>query len=50
VIANYSGSFTFEARGEDLSKGNEIKSRFKDLWGEAQNSIEEYRLKYLSSD
>ena len=50
VLAKYSGAFTFEARGEELSKGNEVKSRLQDLWDEAQNSIEEYRLKYLSHD
>jgi sugar phosphate isomerase/epimerase len=48
VVANYSGSYMFEARGEDLSKGNEVKSRLQDLWQEAKNSIEEYRLKYLN--
>ncbi len=47
VLANYKGLFMFEARGEELSKGGEVKSRLQDLWDEAQNSIEEYRLKYL---
>src|SRR5262249_575269 len=48
VVANYNGPLTFEARGEELSKGDEVKSRLQDLWDEAQNSIEEYRLKYLT--
>ena len=48
VVAEYKGPFMFEARGEELSKGNEVKSRLQDLWDEAQDSIEEYRLKYLS--
>src|SRR5579884_1842443 len=43
VLANYAGSFVFEARGEDIEKGNEVRSRLKDLWDEARNSIEEYR-------
>jgi hypothetical protein len=47
-VAEYKGPFMFEARGEELSKGNEVKSRLQDLWDEAQDSIEEYRLKYLS--
>jgi len=47
VLANYQGRFTFEARGEDLSKGSDVKSRLQELWDEAQDSIEEYRLKYL---
>jgi sugar phosphate isomerase/epimerase len=48
VVANYTGPLMFEARGEELSKGGEIRSRLRDLWSEAQNSIEEYRLKYLN--
>src|SRR5262245_51325404 len=47
VVAKYNGSFMFETRGEELSKGNEVKSKLQDLWEEATNSIEEYRLKYL---
>jgi sugar phosphate isomerase/epimerase len=46
VLANYKGPFMFEARGEDLSKGNDVRSRLEELWYEANNSIEEYRLKY----
>ena len=46
VVANYKGPFVFEARGEELSKGNEAQSRLQDLWDEAANSIDEYRLKY----
>jgi sugar phosphate isomerase/epimerase len=48
VVANYNGSLMFEARGEELSKGSDAKSRLQDLWQEAKNSIEEYRLKYLN--
>jgi hypothetical protein len=36
----------FEARGDELSKGSEVKERLEELWYEATNSIEEYRLKY----
>ena len=46
VAAKYKGPFTFEARGEELSKGGEVRSRLQDLWDEAENSIEDYRLKY----
>src|SRR5262245_53312012 len=46
VMADYKGALTFEARGEELSKGGDVKSRLQDLWDEAQNSLEEYRLKY----
>jgi sugar phosphate isomerase/epimerase len=46
VTANYEGALTFEARGEDLSKGDEVRGRLQELWEEAQASIEEYRLKY----
>ena len=46
VLANYKGPFVFEARGEDLSKGGEVRGRLQDLWDEASNSMEEYRLKY----
>jgi len=48
VLTNYQGPFMLEARGEELSKGDDVKSRLLDLWQEAKNSIEEYRLKYLS--
>ena len=50
VLANYKGPLTFEARGEELSKGNEVKSRLQDLWEQAHSSIEEYRSKYLSQN
>ena len=46
VLANYKGSFMFEARGEDVSKGHEASERLEELWYEAENSIEEYRLKH----
>jgi sugar phosphate isomerase/epimerase len=46
VTSGYKGTLTFEARGEQLSQGAEVRSRLQDLWDEAQNSIEEYRLKY----
>jgi sugar phosphate isomerase/epimerase len=48
VVEKYKGPFVFEARGEELAKGGDVKSRLQDLWDEAENSIEEYRLKYLS--
>jgi sugar phosphate isomerase/epimerase len=49
-LANYKGPFMFEARGEDLPKGREVRSRLEELWYEAGNSIEEYRLKYKLSE
>jgi sugar phosphate isomerase/epimerase len=45
-LANFKGPFMFEARGEDLSKGREVRERLEELWYGAGNSIEEYRLKY----
>lgn len=50
VVANYEGPLILEARDDELSKGGEVKSRLQDLWDEAQNSIEEYRLKYSIGD
>jgi sugar phosphate isomerase/epimerase len=46
VLAKYSGSFVFEARGDKLEKGHEVRYRLEELWDEAQSSIEEFRLKY----
>jgi sugar phosphate isomerase/epimerase len=46
VLAKYQGPFMFECRGDELSKGSEAKDRLEELWYEATNSIEEYRLKY----
>jgi sugar phosphate isomerase/epimerase len=46
VVANYAGPFMFEVRGAEPAKGDEVRSRLQDLWDEAQESIEEYRLKY----
>jgi len=46
VAAKYQGPFIFETRGEDLSKGGDVKSRLEELWYEANHSIEEFRLKY----
>lgn len=46
VLANYQGSFIFEARGEKLEKGSAVRDRFEELWGEATDSMEEFRLKY----
>ena len=46
VVAKYQGPFIFETRGDDLSKGGDVKSRLEELWYEAQHSIEEFRLKY----
>ena len=46
VIAKYEGPFVFESRGDQLSKGMEAKERLEELCYEANNSIEEYRLKY----
>jgi sugar phosphate isomerase/epimerase len=46
VVENYSGQFVFEVRGDDINKGQDARSRLRDLWDEARDSIEEYRLKY----
>ena len=46
VLAKYSGHLMFEARGEQLAKGDAVRGRLSDLWNEANDSIEEYRLKY----
>src|SRR5215467_4637888 len=50
VLASYKGPFMFEARGEELSKGTDVRGRLEELWYEAQNSIDEYRLKYNLGD
>jgi sugar phosphate isomerase/epimerase len=50
VVADYKGPFMFEARGEELSKGSEVRSRLQELWEEARSSIQEYRLKYRSGE
>jgi sugar phosphate isomerase/epimerase len=47
VTAEYSGSFIFEVSGNnDLSKGDESRSRLTDLWEDARNSIDEFRLRH----
>ena len=46
VIAKYKGPLVFEARGDELGKGDDARSQLQDLWDEAESSIEEYRLKY----
>lgn len=46
AAAHYHGPFIFETRSDDLSKGGDVQSRLKDLWDEAQASLEEFRLKY----
>jgi sugar phosphate isomerase/epimerase len=46
VVSRYSGNLIFEARGELISDGNNCRSRLRDLWDEANSSIEEFRLKY----
>lgn len=50
VLANYKGPLMFEARGEEISKGHDVMSRLEELWHEAENSIDEYRLKYRGGD
>ena len=35
-----------DTRGEEPTKGAEVRSRLQDLWEEARNSIEEFRIKY----
>jgi sugar phosphate isomerase/epimerase len=49
VVAKYAGHFMFEARGQDgddLSKGHDVQSRLRDMWDEANGSIEEFRLRH----
>jgi len=46
TLAKYKGPFIFETRGEDLPKGDRVRGRFEEMWCEAHESIEEYRLKY----
>ena len=46
VMAKYKGPFVFETRGDNPAKGSEVRSRLEDLWEEAENSIDEFRLKY----
>ena len=50
IVANYQGPFLFETRGEDLTKGDDARSRFQDLWDEAHSSLEEFRLKHKLKD
>ena len=45
-LAKYQGHLMFEARGDDLTKGADDRSRLRDLWDEARDSIEEYRLRH----
>jgi len=45
-VVQYRGEFIFETRSDDLSKGDEVRSRLEDLWDEAQSSLEDFRLKY----
>jgi sugar phosphate isomerase/epimerase len=46
MIAEYKGPFIFEARGENLDNGKDARARLEELWDEARNSLEEFRLKY----
>ena len=46
VVAEYPGHLIFEARGDDLGKGDGVRNRLGDLWDEARHSIEEFRIKY----
>ena len=46
IVAKYQGPFIFETRGGDPEKGAESRMRLEKLWYEAQDSIEEFRLKY----
>jgi sugar phosphate isomerase/epimerase len=47
VTAEYAGSIVFEVSGnDDLSKGAEASSRLTDLWEDARNSIDEFRLRH----
>jgi len=46
VLAEYKGNLIFEARGDQLEKGEEIQSRLRDMWEQAVDSIDEFRLRY----
>lgn len=50
VLAHYSGPLVFEARGEDISKGDSARSRLADLWSAANDSIEDFRLRHKLSE
>ncbi len=49
VVSRYTGPFVFETRYTDpdgLQKGAEVRGRLQELWSEATESIEEFRLKH----
>lgn len=46
TLADYTGPFVFETRGDDIRKGVDARSRLQDLWYEAHDSIEEFRLRH----
>jgi sugar phosphate isomerase/epimerase len=49
AAADFRGPLVVEARGQELGKAAAVQRRIQDLWDEARNSIEEYRLKYLNA-
>ncbi len=49
VLAEYKGSFVFETRGEELNKSGDVQKRFQELFDEAEESLDEYRLRHALS-
>ena len=51
TLAKFNGTLLFETEGGKLDRGREVGDRLNELRYEAENSIEEYRLKYkLAAD
>ena len=46
VLSEFSGPLILEGRDDRLDKASDCRSRVRDLFDEARNSIEEFRLKY----
>jgi sugar phosphate isomerase/epimerase len=46
ALSSFRGPFILECSDDRIEKGMECRSRLQDLLDEAQNSIEEFRLKY----
>jgi sugar phosphate isomerase/epimerase len=46
VLSEFDGSLVLEGRDDRLEKASDSRSRLRDLFDEARNSMEEFRLKY----
>ena len=46
VLSSFEGPMVLEGRDEEFERAISAGSRLRDLWHEAKNSIEEFRLKY----